>query len=105
MNKTSFLDDNATATLNPNMIVHPNPFPEKMARAIDFLEKNGLPPNVKRIKTSKKPPRSTLQTELLAVYAFEPTEQQMQQLKDFLAQLFSDKLNELKVKQEVQIAA
>ena len=109
MNITTFIDDNITATVNPNMKVHPNPFPEKMARAIAFFEKNGLPPcakpTKKRKKTLKKTALSTLQTELLTAYDFDPSEQQMAQLKEFLAQLFGDKLNELKTKQEEEMIA
>lgn len=104
MNKTSFLDHNATATVDPNMKVPLNPAPEKMARAIAFIEKNGLPSSVKRTKKQakkhKKSPLSTLQIELRAVYAIDPTEQQMLQVKDFLVQLFGEKLNDLKVEQE-----
>ncbi len=109
MDNTSFFSDESKATLNPNMKVHPNPFPEKMARAIAFFEKNGLPPGVERTKKwekkHKKPPLSSLQNELLTVYTFEPTEQQMQQIKDFLAQLFADKLDDSKTKQEAEIVA
>lgn len=104
MNNTSFFADESNVTVNPNMKVHPNPAPEKMARAIAFFEKNGPPPSAKRTKKQakkhKKSPLSTLQIELRAVYAIDPTEQQMRQVKDFLVQLFGEKLNDLKVEQE-----
>ena len=109
MNNTSFFADESNVTVNPDMEVYPNPFPEKMARAIAFFEKNGLPPcakpTKKRKKTLKKTALSTLQTELLTAYDFDPSEQQMAQLKEFLAQLFGDKLNELKTKQEEEMIA
>ena len=105
MKKKSFLDDNIDVAVNPNMKVHPNLFPKKMARAIAFIEKNGLPPDVKRTKKHKKPPLSTLQTELLNLYAINPSEQQMLQLKDFLGQLFKDNATESEVKRDKQMAA
>lgn len=92
MNKNK---DNATAIVNHSMKVHTNPAPKKMAKAIEFIEKNGLPPAANQTKNTKKSKESTLsplQTELLAVYNFEPTEKQMQQLKDFLQQLFREQL-------------
>ena len=104
MKKKSFLDDDSNATLNPNMKVYPNPFPRKMASTIAFIEKNGLPPQIEKTKKSKKSTHSALQNELLTVYDFEPTEEQMLQLKAFLQQLFADKLNESKGNQEVATA-
>jgi hypothetical protein len=105
MNKSYFLNHNATATFDPNMKVPRNPAPEKMARAIAFFEKNGLPPDVKQTKKRKKPSLTPLQTELLSVYAINPSEQQMLQLKDFLGQLFKDNVTESEVKREKQMAA
>jgi hypothetical protein len=107
MNNTPFFEDESNITVNPNMKVYQNPFPEKMARAVAFFEKNGLPPDAKPTKKWKKKHKkqvlSTLQTELLTAYDFDPSEQQMAQLKDFLAQLFGDKLIELKAKQEEKL--
>lgn len=105
MKKKSFLNEDSNATLNPNMKVYPNPFPRKMALAIEFIEKYGLPPQLEKPKKSKKPTPSTLQNELLTIYTFEPTEEQMQQLKAFLAQLFADKLKPSKANKEVEMAA
>ncbi len=113
MDNTSFFADESTVTVNPNMKVYPNPFPEKMARAVAFFEKNGPPPGVeytkkeakRQAKKAKKSPLSTLQIELRAVYAIEPTEQQMRQVKDFLVQLFGEKLNDLKIEQEEVLMA
>ncbi len=86
-------------------------FPKKMELAIATIEKYGLPSGLKRSEKSKKQQKkdkktalSILQNELLAVYTFDPTEQQMQQLKDFLAQMFPDKLKPA-VKQEEEIVA
>lgn len=105
MKKTSFFEANEDVIIDPTIKVHPNPFPETIARAIAFLEKHGLPPQVEKTKKSKKSTRTTLQNELLTIYNFDPTEEQMQQLKDFLAQLFADKLNASKVNQEVEMVA
>jgi hypothetical protein len=81
MKKKPLFDDNIVVTVNPNIKVHPNPFPKKMESAIAFFEKNGLPPEIKQTKNRKKPPLSALQAELLTVYSINPTEQQMHQLK------------------------
>jgi hypothetical protein len=105
MKKKSFFEEDEYMTLDPNMKVCANPVPKTIARAIAFLEKHELPPQIEKPKKSKKSTRSTLQNELLTIYNFEPTEQQMQQLKDFLAQLFADKLNTAKANQEVEMAA
>jgi hypothetical protein len=108
MQKTAFICE-YDPSLDDDEKNDPNPFPEKMAWAIATIEKHGVPPGVKRTKKGKKQHKkdkkakklalSTLQNELLNVYTFDPTEQQMQQLKDFLAQLFPDKL-QVPVKQE-----
>jgi hypothetical protein len=92
-------------TLDPDMKVSANPAPRKMAMAIEFIEKNGLPPEVEKTKKNRKAALSTLQNELLSVYSFEPTEEQMAQLKVFLAQLFADKLNTEKADQKKEMAA
>jgi hypothetical protein len=90
---------------------NPNPFPEKMAATVAFIEQHGLPPEVKRTKKWKKkhkePSLSALQTELLTVFAIEPSVKQMQQLKDFLHQLFGEQLHKEKAeaKQEIVIVA
>lgn len=80
-------------------------FPKKVELATEHFKKYALPHLKKQTKKSKKPTRSVLQNELLIVYNFDPTEEQMLQLKTFLAQLFADKLNELKINQEVEMAA
>jgi hypothetical protein len=41
-------------TLDPNMKVCANSVPKTLARAIAFIEKNGLPPDVKRTKKHAK---------------------------------------------------
>lgn len=105
MKKTSFFEANEDVIIDPTIKVYPNPFPEKMARAIAFIEKNGLPPRLQQPKKTKKSTRTTLQNELLTIYNFDPTEEQMQQIKDFLAQLFADKINTPKVNQEVEMVA
>lgn len=110
MKKTAFIESpycKYNPSLDDEEKNNPNPFPQKMASAIAFIEKHGLPPEVKQSKKWKKKHKkrslSTLQNELLTVYTFDPTEQQMQQLKDFLAQLFPNKMK-LPIKQEVEMA-
>jgi hypothetical protein len=104
MNNTAFFADESHATLNPNMKVYENPFPEKMARAVAFFEKNGLPPDIERPKTRKKATRSTLQNELLTVFSLDPSEAQMQELKAFLYLLFGEQIKTAKTKKEVEMA-
>lgn len=108
MKKTAFIESQYCVydpSLDDIEKKNPNPFPEKMARAIAFIEKNGLPARLQQPKKSKKSTRTTLQNELLTIYTFDPTEEQMLQLKAFLAQLFADKLNASKVNQEVEMVA
>jgi hypothetical protein len=89
MKKNSLFGD-VKVTINPDIKIHPNPFPRKMAMAIEFIEKHGLPKEMKKKKKAKKPQLTTLQKELLDFYAQEPTEQQMHQVKAFLAQMFQE---------------
>jgi hypothetical protein len=90
------------ATYDPELDIYTNIslFPKKVEKATEILKELALP---KIKKKGKKPPLSPLQNELLTIYTFDPTEQQMQQLKDFLAQLFADKFNESKAKQEIEM--
>jgi hypothetical protein len=103
MDNTAFFADESNATLNPNMKVFPNPFPEKMARAVAFFEKNGLPPDIERPKTHEKVAHSTLQNELLKVFSLDPSEAQMQELQTFLYQLFGEQIKTVKTKEEVEM--
>jgi hypothetical protein len=145
MKNKSLLNNEIHATLNPNMKVYANPFPEKMAEAVAFLTENGLPSTWEQPETPKKSPSSTpsnpfpaqmtamvaaleqhetavkayinertekrkaarskLQNELLNIYTFDPTEQQLQQLKAFMAQLFADKLQAIKAEEQEEITA
>ena len=84
---------------------NPNPFPEKMALAVASIEKYGLPPHIKRTKKVSKINHSARQTEVLTVFSVDPTEKQIQQLKDFLHQLFGEGVTKLEVKQRKKIAA
>jgi hypothetical protein len=81
---------------------NPNPFPEKMAMAIEFIEMHGLPPHIKHTKKSKK---KVQQAEVLTVFSVDPSEKKMQQLKDFLHELFGDELVKLEVKHKEKRAA
>jgi hypothetical protein len=69
-------------------------FPKKVELATEHFKQYALPHLKKQAKKSKKSTRSALQNELLIVYNFDPTEEQMLQLKAFLAQLFTDELKE-----------
>jgi hypothetical protein len=104
MKKKSSIFDNIEVEIDPQIKAHSNLFPEKMQRAIAFFEKNGLPPDVERTKKRKKAVLTPLQAELLSVYAINPSEQQMLQLKDFLGQLFKDESIERATKREKQMA-
>lgn len=108
MKKTAFIE-HPNITYDPSLDDeeknNPNPFPEKMALAIATIEKYGLPPHIKRTKKAEKALHSTLQTEVLTVFSIDPTEKQMQQLKDFLHQLFGKELVKFEVKQRGKIAA
>lgn len=105
MKKTAFLSDESHAKLNPNMTVYANPNSKKKALAIEIIEKYGLPPQLEKPKKIKKKNLSPLQNELLTVYTFDPTEQQMQELKAFLQQLFADKINTVKENKVIEMAA
>ena len=60
MKKTAFIEspycvyDPSLDDIEKN---NPNPFPEKMARAIAFLEEHGLPSEMEKPKKSKKSTR------------------------------------------------
>lgn len=105
MKNKSFLEEDEYMTLDSNMTVCANPVPKTIARAIAFLEEHGLPPEIEKTKKRKKSSRSALQNELLNIYTFEPTEEEMLQLKAFLAQLFADKIKESKAHQEAVMTA
>jgi hypothetical protein len=69
-------------------------FPKKVELATEHFKQYALPHLKKQTKKSKKSTRTALQNELLIVYNFDPTEEQMLKLKAFLAQLFTDELKE-----------
>jgi hypothetical protein len=108
MKKTAFIE-NPRSTYDPSLDDdeknNPNPFPEKMALAIATIEKYGLPSHIKRTKKAAKKAVFLPQTEVLTVFSVDPTEKQMQQLKDFLHQLFGEGITKLEVKQKKKIAA
>jgi hypothetical protein len=67
-------------------------FPEKVARANQFIEKVGLPQFVETdLLEQKQQHLITLQKTLLRFYVKEPTEEQVSQLNTVLSQLFSQK--------------
>ena len=67
-------------------------FPEKVARANQFIEKFGLPQSVETdLSELKQQHLADLQKTLLRFYVEEPTEEQVTQLNNVLLQLFSKK--------------
>lgn len=67
-------------------------FPEKVARANQFIEKFGLPDYVETdLKELERRQLAALQKTLLRFYVQEPTEEQVSQLNSVLLQLFSQK--------------
>ena len=69
-------------------------FPEKVARANQFIEKFGLPQSVETdLSELKQQHLADLQKTLLRFYVEEPTEEQVNQLNNVLMQLFSKKPN------------
>jgi hypothetical protein len=67
-------------------------FPEKVARANQFIEKFGLPQSVETdLSELKQKHLAELQKTLLRFYVEEPTEEQVSQLNNVLLQLFSKK--------------
>ncbi len=69
-------------------------FPEKVARANQFIEKFGLPQSVETdLSELKQQHLAALQKTLLRFYVEEPTEEQVTQLNNILMQLFSKKSN------------
>ena len=107
MKESVFFPDISNIKIDPNMVVNPNPAPKKMAMAIEFFEKNGLPERLSSPKKSKQNNLTVLQKELLEVYALEPSEQQMAALKAFLADLFSKTTSTqtIKANQELEMSA
>ncbi len=80
-------------------------FPKKLEMATEHFKQYALPHLTKQSKKSKKSTRTALQNELMTIYSFEPTEEQLLQVKTFLAQLFADKLNLPNVNEEAQTTA
>ena len=67
-------------------------FPEKVARANQFIEKFGLPQSVETdLSELKRQHLAALQKKLLRFYVDEPTEEQVNHLNNVLLQLFSKK--------------
>lgn len=91
------------AEYDPSLDVYTNVslFPKKMEQAAATIKKYGLPPHIKRVEKNKKSAVSTLQNELLTVFSLDPSEQQMQELKAFLYQLFGEQINKTKQKEEM----
>lgn len=63
-------------------------FPSKVEKAKIFIDKHGLPEAVKEDLVQYKNHLDALQKELLRCYVSEPTNEQISQLNNFLAQLF-----------------
>ena len=75
-----------------NEYTHKVLFPEKVARANQFIEKFGLPEFVETdLMEIKQQQVAALQKTLLRFYVQEPTEEQVSQLNNVLLQLFAQK--------------
>ena len=89
---TALIADASHMTMNPKM-KPAKPSARKAAMAKDILEKYVVPNQAvspkKRKPKNGLPPLTDLQKELLQVYILQPNEQQMTELKAFLARLFS----------------
>jgi hypothetical protein len=105
MNKKTFVEYDPS--LDDYAKNHPNPFPAQIASVVTMIEKHevAIKSYMNERNEKIKSRRSTLQNELLNIYTFDPTEQQLQQLKTFMAQLFADKLQEIKAEKLEEIAA
>jgi hypothetical protein len=105
-----FEDNDDYLTLDPNMIVHPNPAPRKMAVAVAFVEKYGLPEDLKTAKKKTKKqslPPSNLQKELLFVEGLQANDQKIATLKAFIQELFAEEIAEKQAMQteKLELAA
>lgn len=73
---------------------------QKLAKANGFLAKAGLPQKepMAKSRVSKQQHLTSLQAELLRFYAINPTETQMQLLRDFLEKLVSNAFEPISAK-------
>ena len=107
---TASFADASHMTMNPNM-KPAKPSAKKAAMAKDILEKYVVPNQAvspkKRKPKNGLPPLTDLQKELLQVYVLQPNEQQMTELKAFLARLFSKTIpsQTIVAEQDLEIAA
>jgi hypothetical protein len=70
-------------------------FPEKVKDAKSVIQKVGLPKENMLLKKQPKLKRlTTLQKELLSIYALEPDPKEMEKVKAFMIELFGKKLEE-----------
>lgn len=70
-------------------------FPEKVEKAKAVIQRVGLPKgNVRQQKQTKLKSLTTLQKELLSIYALEPNPKEMEEIKAFMMALFGKKLEE-----------
>jgi hypothetical protein len=68
-------------------------FPEKVEDAKAVIQKVGLPKGNLLVKKQPKfKPLTTLQKELLSIYALEPNPKEMEEIKEFMHALFEKKL-------------
>ena len=107
---TALIADASHMTMNPKMKPS-KPSARKAAMAKDLLEKYVVPNQAvspkKRKPKNGLPPLTDLQKELLQVYVLQPNEQQMTELKAFLARLFPKTIpsQTIVAEQDFEIAA
>jgi hypothetical protein len=98
MNNLIETSDNLVTQIDPRLDEYNDKilFPEKVEKAKAIINKVGLPKGkVKATKRTKLKPFTSLQKELLSIYALEPTAKEMEELKAFMHNLFEKKLLQL----------
>jgi hypothetical protein len=98
MNNLIETSDNTHIQIDPRLDEYNDKilFPEKVEKAKAVMSKVGLPKGKsKTVKHTKSKPFTSLQKELLSIYALEPTAKEMEELKVFMHNLFEKKLVEL----------
>jgi hypothetical protein len=105
MKNKSVFENEEKVKYNPKLDGHNVTAPRKMAQALAFIEKNGLPAQLKTTKKVAKSKLPTLKSVLLNDYSIEPTEQQMLEIEKFLSHLFGKKINYKEIKHKNEVAA
>jgi hypothetical protein len=91
------ISDNPNITIDPRLDAYNQTilFPEKVEKAKAVIQKVGLPKgDLPHKKQPKMKSLTTLQKELLSIYALEPNPKEMEEIKAFMHALFEKKLEE-----------